>query len=245
MIRAEIGAARLRRALDAITVLVDTAAIRFGPDGMSVETVDPANVGAVSVSLLSEAFDSYRGDPSEISVDIDRVADLLSELPNQQAVTLVHQPGEHALSIESGVYDFDCALIDPNSVQSGKRAAEIAPPAMVQIDAAEFKRAIRMASMFSEEVVLGVDAGNEVFYINAMGDSDNMAVSYTSDDVEEMDPEPAHTIYGTSYLSKIANEIQPDSTVQIEIGEEYPARIQFEIADGNGRVVYGLAPRVT
>jgi proliferating cell nuclear antigen len=246
MIRAKLSAGRLNRALEAVTVLVDTATLQFGPDGLSIETVDPANVAAVSLSMLSGAFSEFEGDETQISIDISRVARITRKINNHQPVELLYDSESHELLLDAGSYEFELSLIDPNSVHSGQRAADIEPPGKVVIEADELHQAVTMADMFSDELILGIDAKREVFYINAIGDNDSMAVSFDSDEdvIEDMEPTKAHTIFSLEYLSDMVQVAPSQSDVRLELGEEYPARIHFKIADGEGRVAYGLAPRV-
>lgn len=246
MIRAKLPAGKLNRALEAVTVLVDTATLEFGPDGMAIETVDPAKVGAVSLALLSGAFSEFEGDKTQVSVDIKRVANITRQIRDTQQVELIYDPKSDDLSLDSGSYEFELTPIDPESVHSGRRAAEIEPPGEVTLDADELHHAITLADMFSEEIILGIDAGREVFYINAHGDTDSMAVSFDVDDdaIVEMESAQAHTIFGLEYLADMVQVIPRQNEVRIELGEEYPGRIYFEIAEGHGRVAYGLAPRV-
>lgn len=246
MIRATVSAGRLNRALEAVTVLVETATLHFGPDGLSIETVDPANAAAVSVSLLSEAFSEYEADETQMSIDVSRVARITRNINEHQTVELLYDPESQDLRLDSGSYEFELSLIQSNSVHSGQRAAEIEPPGKVVIGGDELHKAVTMANMFSDELILGIDADREVFYINARGDTDSMAVSFESDEdpIEELEPTKAHTIFSLEYLSDMVQVVPHQNDVRLELGEEYPAKIQFDIANGEGEVVYGLAPRV-
>lgn len=246
MIRAKLSAGELNNALEAVTVLVDTATVNFGPDGLSIETVDPANVAAVSLSLLSGAFSEFEGCETQISVDVARLARITREIHNAQPVELIYDSNTHELQLDSGSYEFDLSLIDSESVHSGQRAADIEPPGKVTIDAGELYQAITLADMFSDELILGIDAKRDVFYINASGDTDSMAVSFDrqEDAIVEMEAQKAHTIFSLEYLSDMVQVIPQNNDVRLELGEEYPARINFDIAGGEGRVAYGLAPRV-
>ena len=246
MIRARLSAGRLNRALEAVTVLVDTATLQFGPDGLSIETVDPANVAAASLSMLSGAFSEFEGDETQISIDVSRVARITRNINDHQTVELLYNSESHELRLDSGSYEFELSLIDPNSVHSGQKAADIEPPGKVVIEGDELHKAVTMADMFSDELILGIDADRGVFYINAMGDNDSMAVSFGSDEeaIEELEPTKAHTVFSLKYLSDMVQIVPNQNNVRLKLGEEYPARIHFDIADGEGRVAYGLAPRV-
>jgi proliferating cell nuclear antigen len=38
--------------------------------------------------------------------------------------------------------------------------------------------------------------------------------------------------------------IPKDTEVRIELGEEFPVKMHFEIAEGKGKITYMLAPRI-
>lgn len=247
MVRATLPAGKLNEALEAVAVLVDTATIEFGPDGLRVQTVDEAKVGAVSLTLLSGAFDEFNGSEMEMSVDVSRLLSLISEIDPAQPVCFEYEQDSHEVRVDAGSYEFDIRLIDPNSVHSGHRARDIHPPAEVKISTEEFKRTVRLASKFAEETILGIDADRELFYINVSGDNDSMAVSFGPEDkaLRSIDSEPAHTVVSLKYLLEMVNAVPSASDLKLGLGKSYPVRLEFDIANEDGRVVYGLAPRLT
>jgi proliferating cell nuclear antigen len=246
MSQATLPAGKLNSALEAVTVLVDYATLQFGPDGLSIETVDAASIGAVTLSLLSGAFKEYEGSSFRININVERLAEITRRIDKSQSVTLVYDKDSHELRLDTGSYEFELTLVDPTSVHSGQRAAEIDPPSEVVLDSRRIHQAIQLGGMFTDEVIMGMDSSREVFYLNASGDNDSMAVSFEREDevISSMTPEPAHSIYSLEYLNEMMGEVPSENDVKIQFGEEFPARIHFDIADGNGRVVYGLAPRI-
>jgi proliferating cell nuclear antigen len=246
MIQAELQAFKLQQALEAVNVLVDTATVEFGPEGIRVETVDPANVGAVSMTLLSPAFEQYNGGEAELHLDIQRFSRIIDEFAGDRLVHLSYENSANQLDLKVGSYNFDLSLIHPDSVQSADKAGEVNPPAQVVMEAGPFQKAMRMADMFSDEIILGVDAKRNVFYINAIGDNDSMAVSYDKSDevIGEMESKPAHTIFGLSLISEMAKIAPNSSSLTLNLGKQYPIQMRFDIANSHGRVEYGLAPRI-
>lgn len=246
MIQAELQAFKLQQALEAVNVLVDTATVEFGPEGLRVETVDPANVGAVSMTLLEPAFESFSGEEAKVHIDIERFSRIIDKFSGDRTVLLEYENPGGSLELAVGSYEFDLSLLHPDTVQSGERAGEVNPPAKVVMKAEPLQKAMRMSNMFSDEIILGVDADNDLFYINAMGDNDSMAVSYdeSKEVVDEIKSEPAHTIFGLSLLSEMIRIAPGKNNITLEIGKQYPIQMKFDIANGKGQVEYGLAPRV-
>ncbi|WP_224447007.1 hypothetical protein [Haloprofundus salilacus] len=245
MVSLELPVGKFSRALNSVNALVDTAPVLFSEDGFYIETVDEANVAAVTMCLQPDAFDYYNADGLEVHLDIEQLTQILQKFDADQQVTIEYkkEDGRFEVSIES--FTFDLSLIHPESVRGGQKAGEIEPPAEIVIDSSEIRKAVRLADMFSDELIMGVDEKRGVFYINAIGDSDSMAVSFSEGDKEvtKVTPSKAHSIYSRSYLSQITKNIPATEHLSIKLGQEYPAKITFEIADMNGHVTYGLAPR--
>jgi len=246
MIKAEIKASKFGRALNAVTVLVSTAKLEFGREGVRVRTVDPSNVGAVEMTLLSNAFSDYVGEETAINMDVKRLSRIIHKIESESIVHLRYESGDPSITLEAGSYNFDLNLIDEQSVQSAKRASEIDPPSEIVLKSQVFRDAIDIASEFSDEIVLGVSEKNGEFYINSIGDTDKMAVSFDKSDeaVEKFRPKNAHTIFGLQLLSDMVTVAPPGENLKIQLGEEYPGKFSFDIANENGRVTYGLAPRM-
>ena len=98
--------------------------------------------------------------------------------------------------------------------------------------------------MVSDHIALGVNAETEVFYVDAEGDTDDVHVEMTADDLIGLESGPAHSLFSLDYLSDMNKAIPKDAEVTVELGEEFPVKMHFNIAEGNGRVTYMLAPRI-
>lgn len=242
----EIG--RLQRSLNAVIALVDTVPVKFGEDKLRIETVDASNVGAVTLVLEQSAFEHYEADGMELHIDIKQLYQGLQEFDAQEVARIVHDEEENMINVSvNSMYEFSLSPIHPDSVEGGIKAGHVDPPAEVKLNAGELKKSIRLADMFSDEIILGIDEERTVLYINAIGDTGNMAVSFDEDDdeIQFVENETAHGLYSRSYLNKMTKIIPESDDIFLSLGEEYPAKIEFEIADSDGKVEYGLAPRLT
>ncbi|OTF01896.1 hypothetical protein [Halorubrum sp. SD683] len=246
MVDAEIEVGLCLRALNSVSTLVDTVPVKFEEDGLVIDTVDGANAGAVSLNLKKGAFDSYEAEGSELHLDIEQICRILARFDNDSVVRLTFDEEEHVIELSVDTYSFELAPIHPESARGGKSAKEVEPPAKLILEAVELQQAVRIADMFSDVIMLGVDAKRDVFYINSRGDNNNMAVSFDrdSDKVDIVESEKAHSRYSRGYLAQMTKMIPGTTEITLKLGVEYPAKIEYEIADGAGEVVYGLAPRM-
>lgn len=244
MFNASIDPQTLDRAISSVTALVDEAQIHFDKRGLRINTVDPAKVGAVSLDLLAEAFHEYESDGVQVYLDLQRTQDILSRTGNHGKVEISIDEEDRSLHFLTGGYDFEFSLLTADSAHGGLDPHELDGPAHVMIEGRELNRAIKIASMFSDQLRMGIDQQRERFYMVAKGDNDGMHMTLDQHELEELEAAKAYGLYSLDYLQEISRAIPSDVDVYLELGEELPLKLQYEIADENGRVTFGLAPRI-
>lgn len=112
------------------------------------------------------------------------------------------------------------------------------------MDEAEFKRAIRAADMVSDHITLQVDEREECFIANAEGDTDDVDLELSGDDLEDADWGSAYSLFSLEYLKDLRKPIPSDTVVRMQLGEEFPIKLTFELADGAVDVESMVAPRI-
>ena len=116
--------------------------------------------------------------------------------------------------------------------------------AEVVIEGRDIDRAVTAADMVSDHIALGVDADEEYFYVDAEGDTDDVHLELTRADLIDLVAGPAHSLFSLDYLKDMNKAIPKDAEVTMELGEEFPVKMHFDIAEGKGSVTYLLAPRI-
>jgi proliferating cell nuclear antigen len=112
------------------------------------------------------------------------------------------------------------------------------------IEGRDIDRAVTAADMVSDHIALGVDGDGEYFYVDAEGDTDDVHFELDEGDLLSLEAGDAHSLFSLDYLKDMNKAIPNDGEVTIELGEEYPVKMHFEIAEGMGHVTYMLAPRI-
>lgn len=244
MFSASIDPKTLDRAIRSVTALVDEAKIVLAEGGLRINTVDPAKVGAVSLDLLAEAFQSYESDGIEIYHDLKRTQNILSETGYQAPVEIDLKNNQRELHFKTDGYDFEFSLLSQDSARGGLDPHELDFPAKISIEGQKLTRAISLGSMFSDQIRMGIDRKRSCFYMVAKGDNDGMHMTLDESELLGFQPSKAYGLYSLDYLQEIAHAIPNDADVQLELGEEMPLKLQYEIAGEDGRVTFGLAPRI-
>ncbi|GGL46298.1 DNA polymerase sliding clamp [Halocalculus aciditolerans] len=242
MFKAIVSAETLRTTLDSVSVLVDECKIHLNEDGLEIRAVDPANVGMVDLGLDADAFESYEADGGLIGVNLSRLEDIAGMANSGDLVHLELDEETRKLHIQIDGLEYTLALIDPDSIRQEPDIPDLDLPARVVVEGADIDRAVRAADMVSDHIALGV--ADDQFYIDAEGDTDDVHLELDRDDLIDLDAGDAHSLFSLDYLKDMNKAIPKDAEVTLELGEEFPVKLHFDIAEGLGTVTFMLAPRI-
>jgi len=244
MFKAIVDAETLGDTLDSVSVLVEECKIHLEEDGLTIRAVDPANVGMVDLELESSAFESYEADGGLIGVDLSRLQDIAGMADKGQLVELELDEETRKLHIQIDGLEYTLALIDPDSIRQEPDIPDLDLSAEIVLEGSDIGRAVTAADMVSDHIALGVDPDAEFFYVDAEGDTDDVHFELDTADLIGLQAGDAHSLFSLDYLGDIQKAIPKDAEVTMELGEEFPVKLHFEIAEGQGRVTYMLAPRI-
>ena len=244
MFNAIVSADTLQSALDSVSVLVDECKIHLDEDGIEIRAVDPANVGMVDMTLEASAFESYETDGGLIGVNLARLEDIAGMGDAGQLVHLELDEETRKLHIAIDGLEYTLALIDPDSIRQEPDLPDLDLPAHVVIEGRDSARSVKAADMVSDHIALGVDGADELFYVDAEGDTDDVHLELDRDDLIDLTAGDAHSLFSLDYLKNMNKAIPKDAEVRMELGEEFPVKMHFDFAEGQGNVTYMLAPRI-
>ncbi|WP_436908648.1 DNA polymerase sliding clamp [Halosimplex marinum] len=244
MFNAIVSADTLRTTLDSVSVLVDECKIHLEEDGLEIRAVDPANVGMVDMELSASAFESYETDGGVIGVNLSRLEDIAGMADADQLVHLELDEETRKLHIAIDGLEYTLALIDPDSIRQEPDLPDLDLAAEIVIEGRDIDRAVTAADMVSDHIALGVDDADEYFYVDAEGDTDDVHLELTREDLIDLTAGPAHSLFSLDYLKDMNKAIPKDAEVRMELGEEFPVKMHFDIAEGEGQVTFMLAPRI-
>jgi proliferating cell nuclear antigen len=244
MFKAIVDANTLKATLDSVSVLVDECKIHLEEDGLQIRAVDPANVGMVDLSLAATAFESYEADGGLIGVNLSRLEDIAGMADAGQLVHLELDEETRKLHIHIDGLEYTLALIDPDSIRQEPDIPDLDLPSEIVIEGRDIDRAVTAADMVSDHIALGVSESDGTFYIDAEGDTDDVHLELDAEDLIDLQAGDAHSLFSLDYLKDMNKAIPNDAEVTIELGEEFPVKMHFEIAEGEGQVTYMLAPRI-
>ncbi len=242
MFKALIGAEKLKDAIEAISSLVDEAKFKLTADGISVRAVDPANVAMVSLDLAKDAFDSFEATESELGLDLTKLNDIMEMADRDDNIELDLDETAHKLVIRMRELSYTMALLDPSSIRKEPKVPTLDLPAHIVVRGEDLKRAVKAAEKVSDYMSIGVSG--DVFFMEAAGDTDTVKVEMTKDQLIDLQPGEAKSLFSLDYLVDISKIAAKASEVTIDLGKDYPLKVRFKISQNHGEVSYMLAPRV-
>jgi len=257
MFEAKIDANVLRDCIEAITAVVDEGKLRIAEDGLKLRAVDPANVAMVSFELQTDAFDEFRfaakeaeagaevaaesKAETEIGMDFVKLLGILG-IGGREEVELKLDEHAQKLFTRMGSLAYTISLLDPSSLRKEPKVPELEFPARVIIETEEFRRAIRAAEKIGDHIALGVDG--EVFFMEAEGEMDKLRLELRKEQLIDLTPGTLHSLYTLDYISAMSKGMSHAENITLNLGKDYPLQIEFEMAEGKGKVGYLLAPRI-
>jgi proliferating cell nuclear antigen len=244
MFEAIVSASAFQDALDSVSVLVDECKIRLNEEGLTIRAVDPANVGMVDLTLDAAAFESYEADGGVIGVNLSRLEDIAGMAGSGDLVHLELDEETRKLHIRLDGLSYTLALIDPDSIRQEPDIPDLDLPANIVLEGSQLDRGIKAADMVSDHIRLRVDEEQEAFFVEAEGDTDDVDLELAREDLIDLTAGPADSLFSLDYLKDMNKAIPGDAEVEIELGEEFPVKLHYELAEGQGQVTFMLAPRI-
>ncbi len=242
MFNAEIKSEPFRNTIEVLSVLVQEAKIKLAPHGISSIAVDPANIAMVSLALAKDAFDSFEATDGEIGIDLVKLNRIMEMAGKDDVIKLDLDENAHKLDIQMHGLAYTMALLDPSSIRKEPKVPILDLPAHIVIRGDDFKRAVKAADKVGDYINIGVKG--DTFFMEANGDTDEVQMELTKDQLIDITPGDAKSMFSLNYLQDVSKTAGKVDQITLDVGKDYPMNIKFAFAEGHGQAVYMLAPRV-
>ncbi|HLE97580.1 MAG TPA: proliferating cell nuclear antigen (pcna) [Candidatus Thermoplasmatota archaeon] len=242
MLTARCKADVLKKVYDATSMLVDEVKFKITPDGMTLKAVDPAHVAMVDLSLRKGAFLEYKADEMELGVDLDKFGEVLKLATGDDEVDISYDQENHRLVLKIGNITRRMSLVDTGGMADPK-VPKLDLPCTVTIRPEELERGIKASEAVSDHVALVADPDG--FELVAEGDADNVNLKLHKSMLPALKcTGKVKSLFSLDYFANMIKASKGSDGVHLNLGSDYPVKIEFDIAGGNGHVTYLLAPRI-
>ncbi|MEF8874443.1 MAG: DNA polymerase sliding clamp [Candidatus Thermoplasmatota archaeon] len=242
MLNAEINSNVLKELVDIVGTIVDEVKINLSEEGLSLKAVDPAHVAMVDLSLDKDAFESYEADETELGINLKKIEQFLKLAGSGDVINMEHDEEDNRLVMEVNNITQKMALLDTAGM-TDPNVPSLDLPLSLKLKGKHILDGVKASENISDHI--SITANPDGFEIFSEEDEDMVRLSLDEDELDELSAnEEVRSLFALDYFSSMVKCVSSDTVLDIELGADYPIKIQFTFADGNGDVRYLLAPRI-
>ena len=247
MIDIKIEVDIFRKLLMPAKALNEECVLRFTKEDLEVPVDDPANIAYADIFLGSGAFKRYEvtDDQVEIGVEIGKIESAFKYAEKSALASLNYDSESGLLHIDVDGQESQIATINANEAIDVQPDLDIEYSSKVILPGTEFKQGVKIASEFSDYLVIYIKEEDRSLRMRGSGDVNLTERTVSEDDLESIDVGTASGVYSLDYLENLLGAINDNVSVHLQLArEDRPMEINFTFADGHGRVNILIAPRI-
>ncbi len=242
MLNAEIKSNVLKELVEIVGTIVDEVKINLDENGLSLKAVDPAHVAMVDLTLKSEGFESYEANETELGLNLNKIEQFLKLAGSDDVIKIVHDEEENRLTMSVRNITQKMPLLDTAGM-TDPNVPSLDLPINLQIKGEHLLNGVKASENISDHI--SITANSDGFEIFSEEDENEVEMSVGEEELEKLDAnEEVRSLFALDYFSDMVKCVSRDTILDIELGADYPIKIQFDFADDNGNVRYLLAPRI-
>lgn len=242
MFQAQIKSDHLKQLLEIIRNLTNEVKFILTESELKIKAVDTAHVAMVDLTLKKDGFEEYKAKDTELGIDLEKLIDVLKLAAAGDVISLEHDEDKNRLITHIGNITRRMSLLDA-SVLTEPKVPNLNLPVKIKIRATELLQGIRASEHISDHISL--IASPDGFELASQGDTDSVSLKLPKDMLEELEcPEVVKSLFALDYFAKMIKAVGPQESVMMNLGSDYPVKLEFTFADKNGSAIYLLAPRI-
>ncbi len=236
-----------KSSIGAIASLIDEAAFKFTPGGVTMKAMDPSHVALVDFELPAGSFSEY--DVKEevtLGIDLTEMSKIMTraKAEDEFLLELDFEKNRLALTFKGkSTRRFSLPLLDV-------REGEIPEPKLeftvvAEVMAGAIQDGLKDAGLVGDSVRFEVSE-NE-FRMGSESDtgSAEMKLSKGDEGLKKLDAkQQVKSMYNISYLDDMTKAASSEDIITVELGDDLPIQLHFPMAEGKGQLKFLLAPRI-
>lgn len=233
----------LKESVNALSNLLTEAVFKVTKSGIELRTMDAANVAMVDMKLLATAFRTFEVDKDiEIAVNLSDLTSILKRAKATESITLELKENQLHIEMKGGTKrSFNIPLLD---IKQEQRVPSLDFPVLIQIKTEAIEDGISDAEIVSDTVILEADP--DTFIMRAEGGNRKAELRIEKGNealLELKAKDHVKSIFPLDYLKKFVKAAKLSQEATLQLGNEYPMRIDFKVLD-KIQLGFILAPRI-
>ena len=242
MFNAQVKSEYLKQLLEIIRNLTNEVKFSISDTALKIKAVDTAHVAMVDLTLKKDGFEEYKADDCELGIDLEKLNDVLKLAGGSDILSIEHDEDKNRLITKVGNITRRMSLLDA-SVLTDPKVPNLNLPVKIKLKAGELLQGIRASEPIADHISLIATADG--FELASQGDTDSVSLKLPKDMLEKIEcAETVKSLFALDYFSKMIKAVGPSESVLMNLGTDYPVKLEFSFADENGSAIYLLAPRI-
>ncbi len=236
----------LRDSIDTISQLIDEGVFKLKKDGIELIATDRAMVAVVDFKLDASAFDEYQCETDkEMGLNLLNFLTILKRAGTDDRLKLeLKEDNKLEITLAgTSVRKFSVPLLDISKDEIPP-VDQLEFAAAMEIKVAILEQGIADADIIADSVVFELSEGTMKMFAEGDSSKAELVLEAGSDSLVSLTAkQQVRSRYPLDYLKKVIKASRIADTAKIQLGADYPMRIEFK---GNGvslRCI--LAPRVS
>lgn len=236
--KARIKSEKLKEIVNVTATLTDEAVFVIGKDGFKTQVVDSSRVSMAELSLSKEGFEKLEGE-AEFGVELSKLYEMVKASAAGEIIDLNIE--KNKLSVKAGTLTYRVGLTDLSAIDKPKvPAMNMSCKVALPIEA--IKSGMKLGETVSEIITL--EADEKGFGLHAKGEIDDMVLYLPKDMLTSIEcPKPVKSSFPIAFFATMLKSIGADN-IMLSTGTDYPLKIEWDLAGGQGKAAYVLAPSV-
>jgi proliferating cell nuclear antigen len=170
------------------------------------------------------------------------MSDVLKLAKPADIISITHDEEKNRLILKILNITRSMALVDTTGMAEPK-VPNLSLPAKVVIKTQELIQGIKASESVSDHISLA--ATPEGFELASEGDTDAVNLKLSKDLLAELNcKENVKSLFSLDYFANMVKSAASAEAITMNLGTDFPVKIEFNIASENGEVHYLLAPRI-
>lgn len=236
----------LKDSISIISELVTETKLKVNNAGITIISMDPANVAMVVYKLLSSCFSEFDvAEETTLGINLNNLKQILKRVDNSDILTIETDENDSKINITikgKTTRRFSIPVIEADDRDQKEPSLEF--PVEVTMPGTILASAIDDADIVADSVAFIADKSK--LTLSAKGDLNKVEVDIVSDDdvkIQNSSEDKLQSKYSLEYLKKMISGSKISDEVLVQFNKDYPVKISFVNVD-KVSLSFVLAPRV-
>ena len=235
----------LKDSMQVISNLISEGMFQIKEDGIELVAADPAMVALVDFKIQKEAFNKFEVEEEDkIGINIENLYSILRRASSSDKLTLkIDDSSKLSLILENDSRrNFTLPLLNL-SEDDIPDTGDLEFSLIADMKSSALENGVGDASVIGDSVTFESNGSDITIRAESSSSDVEFQISKDSDAILDMEEGEAKSMFSIDYLNKMIKASKLSDTVKVQLGKDYPMRLDFKVPD-TLELGFILAPRI-